>query len=206
MRADKPDHNTYLEIMESFEIGRLAYLVLLGVAVGGWFIAENRGNLGKTARQAAIWGMIFVGAIAVVGLWSDIRDDVMPRQEIAADGVVEIPRGFDGHYHMVLHMNDVPVEFIVDTGASDVVLSLADARRIGIDTDQLVFSGRASTANGEVKTASARVGDVRLGDATEKSIRVSVNGGEMDGSLLGMSYLRRFESIEIRGGRLFLTR
>lgn len=192
--------------MENDEFGRLAYLILLGLAVGGWFIAENRGNLGKTARQAAVWGMIFVGAIAVVGLWSDIRDEVMPRQTLAADGVVEVPRGFDGHYHMVLHLNNVPVEFIVDTGASDVVLSLEDARRIGIDTDQLVFSGRANTANGVVKTASARIGDVRLGDTAENSIRVSVNGGDMEGSLLGMTYLRRFQSIEIRGDQLFLTR
>ena len=174
--------------------------------MGGWFIAESRGNLGKTARQAAVWGLIFVGAIAVVGLWSDIRDDVLPRQSEIADGVVEVPRGFDGHYHLVLHLNDVPVEFVVDTGASDVVLSMDDARRIGINLDDLIFSGRASTANGEVTTASTRIDNVQLGAIDEGRMRVSVNGGEMDGSLLGMSYLSRFDSIEITGGRMLLTR
>ena len=192
--------------MDGDNIGRLAYLVLLGLAVGGWFIAENRANLGRTARQAAVWALIFVGAIAAVGLWSDIRDDVLPRQSVVGEGTIEVPRGFDGHYYLVLHLNDVPVEFIVDTGATDVVLTLKDARRIGIDIDGLVFSGVASTANGTVRTAFARIDDVRLGNIRDRGLTVSVNGGEMPGSLLGMSYLRRFEKIEIAGGRLILTR
>jgi len=192
--------------MDGDNFGRLAYLVLLGLAVGGWFIAENRANLGRTVRQAAVWGLIFVGAIAAVGLWSDIRDDVLPRQSVVGEGTIEVPRNFDGHYYLVLHLNDVPVEFIVDTGATDVVLTLKDALRIGIDIDGLVFSGVASTANGTVRTAFARVDDVRLGNIRDRGITVSVNGGEMTGSLLGMSYLRRFEKIEIAGGRLILTR
>lgn len=192
--------------MDGDNFGRLAYLVLLALAVGGWFIAENRANLGRTVRQAAVWGLIFVGAIAAVGLWSDIRDDVLPRQSVVGEGRIEVPRNFDGHYYLVLHLNDVPVEFIVDTGATDVVLTLKDALRIGIDIDGLVFSGVASTANGTVRTAFARVDDVRLGNIRDRGITVSVNGGEMTGSLLGMSYLHRFEKIEIAGGRLILTR
>ena len=192
--------------MDGDNIGRLAYLFLLGLAVGGWFIAENRANLGRTARQAAVWGLIFVGTVAAVGLWSDIRQDVLPRQSVVGDSSIEVPRAFDGHYYLVLHLNGVPVEFIVDTGATDVVLTLNDARRIGIDPDTLVFSGSATTANGTVRTAFARIDDVRLGDIRDRSLRVAVNGGEMTGSLLGMSYLRRFEKIEISGDRLILTR
>ncbi|MGR3343085.1 MAG: retropepsin-like aspartic protease family protein [Paracoccaceae bacterium] len=192
--------------MDGDNIARLAYLVLLGLAVGGWFIAENRANLGRTARQAAVWGLIFVGAIAAVGLWSDIRDDVLPRQSVVSEGTIEVPRSFDGHYYLVLHLNDRRLHFIVDTGATDVVLTLKDARRIGIDIDGLVFSGVASTANGTVRTALARVADVRLGNIRDRGLTVSVNGGEMTGSLLGMSYLRRFEKIEITGGGLILTR
>ncbi len=183
--------------METDDFGRMAYLIILGVAVGGWFLAENRANLGKSARQAAVWGFIFIGVIGAVGLWSDIRDDVMPRQSVIGEGQVEVPRGFDGHYYLVLTLNDVPVEFVIDTGASDVVLSLKDAARIGIDPDQLVFSGQANTANGIVSTARTRIDDVRLGDVAEPTLSVSVNGGEMEGSLLGMTYLRRFGSIEI---------
>ena len=66
--------------------------------------------------------------------------------------------------------------------------------------------GRAETANGTVRTANARVDRVALGDITDRNVRVSVNGGEMDGSLLGMTYLSRFEKVEIEGRRLVLTR
>ncbi|MGJ8584919.1 MAG: retropepsin-like aspartic protease family protein [Marinosulfonomonas sp.] len=195
--------------MSGDDFGRLAYLVILGVAVLGWFIAENRtakGNLGKNARMAMVWGLIFMGIIAVYGLWSDIRDDVMPRQSVVAAGKIEVPRGFDGHYHLIVELNDVPVEFIIDTGASDVVLSRDDAKRIGLNLNDLVFSGTANTANGIVRTADARVRTIRLGDISDKNVPVSVNGGEMEGSLLGMSYLQRFERIEITGDTLTLTR
>ena len=192
--------------MNSDEVAQLAYLAVLATAVIGWFIAENRKSMGKATRQGVVWGLIFIGVIAGAGLWSDIRDDVVPRQAVVAQGVIEVPRRYDGHYYLVLSLNDVPVEFIVDTGASDVVLTLNDARRIGLDPDNLVFSGRATTANGTVKTAFARVRDVRLGDIQDHNLSVSVNGGQMAGSLLGMSYLKRFESIEIRGDRLLLRR
>lgn len=192
--------------MESDEFGRLAYLIILGVAVGGYFLAENRASLGKSARQAAVWGLIFIGVIGAVGLWSDIRNDVMPQQSVIGEGKISVPRGFDGHYYLVLTLNDIPIEFVVDTGASDVVLSKDDAEKIGIDLDTLNFSGLANTANGTVATARARIETMRLGDDTARRFSVSVNGGEMDGSLLGMSYLRRFERIEITGDELILTR
>ncbi len=192
--------------MDSDEVARLAYLILLALAVGGWFIVEQRQNLGRMVKQAAVWGMIFIGAVAAVGLWSDIRDDVIPRQAIVGTGIIEVPRRFDGHYYLTLQLNDVNVEFIVDTGATDVVLTMDDARRIGVDPDNLAFSGQANTANGVVRTAFTRVDEVRLGDIVDRNLSVSINGGEMDGSLLGMSYLRRFESIEIRGDKLILSR
>ncbi len=192
--------------MTGDEIARLIYLLLLAAAIGGWLVMENRGSLGKMARQAAAWTLIFLGAIAAVGLWSDIRDTVAPRQALVASGTIEVPRGPDGHYRLVLEMNGKPVEFIVDTGASDVVLTLRDARRIGIDTEALVFSGTAYTANGVVRTARARVAEVRLGDIVDRDLAVSVTAGETDLSLLGMTYLQKFSRIEIADGRMRLVR
>jgi aspartyl protease family protein len=192
--------------MSGDDLGRLAYLVLLGLAVGGWFLAENRKNLGKTARQAAVWGLIFVGVIAAVGLWSDIRDDVLTRQSVVSERAIEVARARDGHYYLVARLNDVPVRFVVDTGATDVVLTREDARRVGIDLNSLVFSGSAGTANGMVRTAYARVGEMRLGSIVDDDVPVAVNRGEMDSSLLGMAYLGRFGRIEISGNKLLLER
>lgn len=191
--------------MDSTDLPRLIYLVLLGAAVTGWFIAENRGNLGKTARMAMVWGMIFVGVVAVYGLWEDISREVMPRQSvISEDRIIEVPRKGDGHFNLTLRLNGEPVEFLVDTGATDMVLSLDDARLAGINPDELAFVGTAHTANGTVKTAMTTVQEISLGPVVFNNVRVAVNGGEMRGSLLGMSFLNRFERIEIADNLLRL--
>jgi aspartyl protease family protein len=189
------------------DFGRVAYLAILLVAVGGWMIAANRQQLGKMAQQAAIWGFIFLGTIAAVGLWSDIRDDVAPRASVMEGGArIEIPRGPDGHYHLTLELNGTPVDFIVDPGASDLVLSRTDAARIGLDPASLAFTGEATTANGTVRTARTRIGEVALGGVTERDVPASVTAGAMETSLLGMRYLERFARIEITGNRMALQR
>lgn len=193
--------------MDSVDTGHFVYLVILGIAVVGWFIAENRYSLGRTVRVALAWGFIFLGVVAGYGLWEDIRDDVIPRQAVFQDGArVEVPRAFDGHYYLTLELDGVPVDFVIDTGATDVVLTRTDAARIGLDPDRLAYTGIAGTANGEVRTARVRIGEARLGGIADFDLPVSVNEGEMDTSLLGMAYLQRFGRIEIADGRLLLER
>ncbi|WP_412554742.1 TIGR02281 family clan AA aspartic protease [Shimia sp. MIT1388] len=193
--------------MEDVSFGNLAYLLLLLVMVLIWTIGSGRINLGQTLRYGAIWVLIFVGAIAVVGMWEDIRSTVTPTQVVLADeGRIEIPRSNDGHYYATLSVNGAEVYFVVDTGATDVVLTQADARRAGLDPDNLPYFGRAMTANGEVRIAPVRLEEMALGDYVDRNVRASVNEGEMGQSLLGMSYLQLFDQITITGSKLILTR
>ena len=88
----------------------LAYLGLLGAALVSWYILQNRRSLGTVAKQAGAWAMIFLGVIAVVGLWDDIRQTARPAQAVfAPEGRVEIPRSHDGHYYLTLLENDAPI-------------------------------------------------------------------------------------------------
>jgi len=193
--------------MAGDSLGQLIYLVVLGAAVLGWFIAQNRNAMGKTMQYAAVWGLIFVGVIAGIGLWGDIRDDILPAQNYAADGTtIEVPRSYDGHYYLTLDIDGRPVTFTVDTGATNMVLSPSDARLIGLDVENLAYLGQAETANGIVRTARVRLDKVALGPVTDRNVTAYVNEAEMDGSLLGMSYLNRFDRLEISDGRLVLTR
>ena len=193
--------------MTDLEAGRLIYLTLLGGALLAYLIIANRTQLGSMLRAAALWALIFIGAIAAVGLWQDVVGTVSPTRAVSfGDGRVEIPRDSSGHYYATLELQGVPVRFIVDTGATDMVLSRADARRVGLDPDALVYSGRARTANGVVRTARVTLGEVAFGPFTDTDVPAWVNEGELDLSLLGMSYLSRFERIEIAGDRLILTR
>lgn len=193
--------------MNEFDTARLLYLVLLGGALILWFFAQNRAAPGKLAQQALAWGLIFVAVLAAAGLWGDIRNTVQPRQTVLTrDNRVELPRAPDGHYYVTARVNGAPVRFVVDTGASQVVLSKADAERAGIDTGALVYLGRAYTANGEVRTAPVRLESFAIGPFRDAELRAVVNDGEMDQSLLGMTYLQRWSSVEIGGGKLVLTR
>jgi aspartyl protease family protein len=192
--------------MEQVDFPSLVYLVILGLVIGTWFVVQNRASLGRLAQYGAIWGLIFLGAIAVVGLWGDIRQTVQPRQSVISDSRIEVPRAPDGHYYLNAEINGVALRLVVDTGASQIVLSRADAARVGIDTERLVFAGRALTANGAVRTAPVRLDSVAIGPILDSNVRAVVNGGEMAGSLLGMDYLQRFSRVEITGGRLVLER
>lgn len=193
--------------MDGDDFGRLSYLVLLGAVVAFWFFVQNRQNLGKTLQQALIWGMIFLGMIAVYGLWPDIQQTVRPTQSvITAQGRIELPRAPDGHYYVSAHVNGVPVRFLVDTGATGIFLSRDDAVSAGLDLDELPFIGSAMTANGPVRTAPVRLDSISIGEIEDRDLRALVNEGEMRESLLGMTYLQRFSSVEIRNGALILTR
>ncbi len=193
--------------MSDFDYARLFYLVLLGGAVVTWFFAQNRKSLGRVTQQALVWGLIFIGVIAAVGLWGDIRQTVRPSQTVLAEaGRIEVPRAPDGHYYLTAEVNGTAVEFVIDTGASQIVLSERDARRVGIDTAGLVYVGRATTANGEVRTAPVRLDRLAIGPFADERVRAVVNEGDLDRSLLGMDYLQRFSSVEIAGNRLVLTR
>ena len=98
------------------------------------------------------------------------------------------------------------VDFIVDTGATDIVLTRSDAAKAGLDPENLHFLGRASTANGEVRTATVRLDSVSIGPHTDTNVPAVVNDGALWQSLLGMGYLQTWGSIEISGGEMRLSR
>ncbi len=193
--------------MDSDQIAQIMYFVLLGAAIGGAVMMQGRRNIGRMAQQLAIWLLIFLGALAGYGLWDNISTTVIPRQSvIAGTGQVVLPRASDGHYYVTATVQGVPVRFVVDTGATNLVLSPQDARRIGINPDSLAYIGQAYTANGTVHTARVRLTDVALGDFTDTRVSADVNQTPMDSSLLGMSYLQKFGKIEITGNKMVLTR
>ncbi len=198
--------NPYIAAMNTDQFMNLAFLVLLGTAIAGSYFVANRDNLGKTAQFGAIWGLIFLGVIAAYGLWGDVSRDLSGEFSVADGQVITVPQARDGHYYLTLDINDTPVNFVVDTGASMMVLTQRDAARIGIDPSELRYLGSANTANGVVRTADVWLDKVALGPLVDAGVRASVNQGDMEGSLLGMSYLDGFSTIQFSGGVLTLQR
>ena len=192
--------------MSSDQTADAIYLSLLGGALLLSYLLASRINIGKMLQQMGIWVLIFMGAIAVIGMWPEIQRTITPRQSVVDGTTIVLPRARDGHYYLTLDINNVPVEFVVDTGASQVVLTQYDAKRIGLNPSSLSYLGTASTANGTVRTAAVRLDTVSLAAITDTNVRAVVNDGQMFGSLLGMTYLSNFDSITIKDGQLILSR
>lgn len=184
---------------------RLIYLGVLAAAVAGWAFAEMRGNLGRSLRFALIWVLIGVGLIAGYGLWGDVRRDLAGGQEVSAEGVVSLPRAEDGHYYAELEIGGQAMRFLVDTGASEIVLTRADAARIGINPEALAYTGEALTANGAVRSATVALPEVKFGRYLESGLSAEVTQGDLDISLLGMRFLSRFR-MTLRDARMDLSR
>jgi len=191
--------------MDSETLARLGYLALLLAAVGGWVIVEYRGRIGQALRTAAAWGLIVIGLMAGYGLWQDIRTDITPRATVTEAGDIRLPRAEDGHFYITAEVDGTPITFMADTGATNIVLSTRDARRIGIDPESLLYMGEARTANGTVRTARVTLPDLTFGPYRDEGLSAWVNEGEMDISLMGMAYLGRFR-IQIDGNEMILTR
>ncbi|MEM1277080.1 MAG: TIGR02281 family clan AA aspartic protease [Pseudomonadota bacterium] len=191
----------------SDDTARLFYLVLLGCWILAGVFFSYRNQLPKALRDASIWVLIFVLTITAYGLKDIFWAQLNPGTAVMIDDrSVALARDASGHFVAELEVNGVAISFLVDTGASEIVLSQRDAARIGIAIEDLNFSGRAFTANGTVRTANVVLDEITLGSFTDRNVRARVNGGELFGSLLGISYLDRFKSWQVVGDQMVLSR
>jgi aspartyl protease family protein len=108
----------------------------------------------------------------------------------------------DGHYHVYGAIDGSSLRFMVDSGATDIVLSPADARMLGMQPDQLDYTLTATTANGIVRGAPIRLKTLKVGPIVMHDVPATVNEAEMPVSLLGMEFLRRLKSWGVKNGRL----
>ena len=106
-----------------------------------------------------------------------------------------------GHVIVDAAVNGAPVRMLVDTGASFVALTPADARAAGIDPNHLAFSARVNTANGAARMAPVRLREIRIDQLSVYDVPAAVLEN-LNVSLLGMSFLSRLQSYEMRDGKL----
>lgn len=106
-----------------------------------------------------------------------------------------------GHVVLTASVNGAPVRFLVDTGASTVALSSADARAVGINPGALEFNKTTTTANGSVRVAPVILREIRIEQLSVENVPAVVDEN-LGGSLLGMSFLSRLKGFEMRDGAL----
>ncbi|PIW29195.1 MAG: TIGR02281 family clan AA aspartic protease [Rhodospirillales bacterium CG15_BIG_FIL_POST_REV_8_21_14_020_66_15] len=191
---------------------QLTHALLLVAVIGGAAVLHGRFRARDAVRHAAIW--IALGAALLLGysfrgefqaMGNRLMVELLPhRAQETPGGGVAIRAGDHGHFVAEALVNGVPIRFLVDTGASDTVLSPRDAARLGFDLKSLSFSRTYQTANGTVTGAPVRLEEVRIGPLAVRDLRASVNGAEMKRSLLGMSFLGRLGGYRVEGDVLTL--
>lgn len=208
-----------LEIFPQRQLGQadwvqLVKLSAIVVVCSSGLLFLRRVPLRETLRNAAIWAAI--AGVLLIGysyredfsnVGARLSGELLPSQAIdLGEGEVEIRAGRDGHFTVTAEVNGQPVDFLVDTGASDIVLSPADARRLGYDPAQLSFTRHYNTANGLGRGAPVRLDSLAVGPIVFNDLPASVNEAPMGESLLGMTFLRQLDSYEVRRDRLILRR
>jgi aspartyl protease family protein len=162
-------------------------------------------------RYVGVWTAI-VGVLAIGVAFKDELLSVPQRlaetfgggDPVArASGELVVPRSEGGAFVVIGEVNGQRVRFIVDTGASETVLSPDDARRAGVDTAALTYDRLSETANG-VGRSARYVGRIQVGPVAFDNFVMAVNQAPMSTSLLGHSFLNRLESYEVRGDKLIL--
>jgi len=190
----------------------LTKLLLLLVVLSFALFLFDRKNIGRVIRNFILW-LGIVGAITLLyvfradlsGTYHRVVAELLPGHVMVAEPqVLSVVQRSDGHYYLAGTVNGKRVTFLVDTGASDIVLNISDAIRIGIDTESLNFTQQYQSANGLIWGAPYRLDLLKIGSFDFPDVSVSVNGGDMGTSLLGISFLERFSSYEFKGGTLYL--
>jgi aspartyl protease family protein len=115
----------------------------------------------------------------------------------------EVVRGRGGDFALSAHINGAKVAMVLDTGASSVVLTQEAAKAAGLPIEVLTYTVNVDTANGRTHAAPVTLDRIVIGGLIERSVPALVaQTGQLKSNLLGMSFLNRLESWEVRGDRL----
>lgn len=199
--------------MENNELVNIFYLFLLLT-----FIASSiftRGNMPalRALKYFSIWAAIALSVIIIYSLRFNFIDfknrvigEINPSYvQYNSANKITINMSYGNHYYANVKINNKNIKFLIDTGASDIVLNLADAKKIGINLQDLIFNKPYQTANGISYGATIILQNVKFGDLELKNVRASVNKSNMGVSLLGMSFLSKFRKYEFYQNQLILT-
>lgn len=169
-------------------------ILLLTVSVGGFLLV---GQLADPLVNRA------VGDPPPPADGAPLTDSSAP-PSASATGAILSTDG-NGHFRASALVNGQSVGMIVDTGASSVVLTEADARMIGLAPSPSQYSGSATTAGGMVKVAPITLARIAVNGIERRNVAAVVaQGNTLPASLLGQSYLSQLGEVRISGGQMTL--
>lgn len=190
----------------------LALKIVLLVFAGGLVLVVFRERLSKALEPTLFW--VVVGLLLVVGYsyrfeLRDVGDRVLaelvPGHVAGRGRNVQVVRGNSGDFAVAARINGAKIPMVLDTGASSVVLTQEAAKAAGLPIEVLNYSVNVDTANGHTRAAAVTLDRLAVGGLTERAVPALVaQPGQLKTNLLGMTFLNRLESWEVRGDKLWM--
>lgn len=188
-------------------------LVILIVFAGGLFTRRRKAS--ELLTSVMLWiGIFGVAALTyayrdeIVGMAGRVAGELRPGVAMVDTerGTATFRRGIGGHFEISATVNGYTTPMIFDTGATAVVLTIADAKAAGIDTDNLQFTIPVSTANGTGRAARVSLARMEVGGIARKGISAFVTEEDaLDTSLLGMTFLETLSRYSVTQNSLELA-
>jgi aspartyl protease family protein len=194
------------------DFASLAAKIALLVFLGSSALVMFRESIGKALQIVLIWIVIglalalgYTYRFELRGVYDRVMTEMVPGRAATKGRVVEVARGRAGEFGVQTRVNGGAVPMILDTGASAVVLTQEAAKAAGLPLEVLNYNVTVDTANGKTRAAAVTLDSIGVGGLIERSVPALIaQPGQLRTSLLGMSFLNRLESWEVRGDKLVL--
>ena len=182
------------------------------IFIGALALAFFRERFSQALEAVAVW--VVIALLLAVGytyrfelraVADRVLAELVPGRAATRGRIVEFARGTGGNFSVVAQINGARVPFVLDTGASSVVLTQEAAKAAGLPLEVLSYSVTIDTANGRARAAPVTLDRLSVGGIEERAVPALIaQPGQLRTNLLGMSFLNRLESWEVRGERLML--
>lgn len=200
-----------LSDLSSFGLGSLAVKIVFVVVVGSLVLTLFRERFATAVQMALIW--VVIALLLAIGYTyrfelQDVSDRVLaefiPGHAATRGRTVEVVRR-GGNFSLAAQVNGARVPMALDTGATSVVLTQEAAKAAGLPLEVLNYTVNVDTANGRARAAPVTLDRLAIGGIEEHAVPALIaQPGQLHTSLLGMSFLNRLESYEIRGDQLLM--
>lgn len=197
--------------LSRIDLTSLAVNAILIALVGSFVLVRFRDRFASALESALIW--VVLALLLAIGYTyrSELQDvadrvfaELIPGHAFTRGHTVEIA-GSGGGFSIAAQVNGARVSMALDTGASSVVLTQDAAKAAGLPLEVLAYTVTVDTANGRARAAPVTLDRVAVGGIVERSVPALIAPpGQLRVSLLGMSFLKRLDSWEVRGDRLLL--
>ena len=187
---------------------KIGVLILVGSAVLRMF----RDRFGEAIQAALLWVVVALVLVAGYTYRFELRDagdrimaELIPGRAAARGRTVEVARAGTGDFQITTEVNGARIPMVFDTGASSVMLTRDAAVAAGLPVEMIKYTVNIETANGRAHAAAAIIDRIAVGGIVERAVPALIaQPGTLKTSLLGLSFLSRLQSYEVRGDKVVM--